>query len=246
MARFHDEFFKQKGTEHDEMICTIVSDAGLKWVANSLKSFDINDTLNRTIKLAECGEIGQYIAYGDLKVEGDYYKTVQCEYCANCGSNSCGFNNDGTLAYHYSRKETPHDIRLLTVTCPYKIQSVSCSFETEVICKNRDFIIGYADLVISDERTFKGTIVSKYEKGNTLTYTHIEYNNYLIDAKPTLEDMGAVLRQIKTYRAILNNVYRFKGVAIVTKSEVKNGTRKLAANEGVKILNYAELEAIVG
>lgn len=51
----------------------------------------------------------------------------------------------------------------------------------------------------------------------------------------------AVNGQIKTYRQNLETRKgKFTAVAIITKSEVTDGMRRLAENEGAKILNFAD------
>jgi hypothetical protein len=105
------------------------------------------------------------------------------------------------------------------------------NFSVEVLCRDGRYTVGYADLVIYDP----------YKNKSTSSYI-------LVEAKPTLYDLGGTLRQVKSYRRFLFFKYDYRGIgeylvenigtAIVTRSHPSPEVERLCANEGVKVITF--------
>lgn len=207
MSRFHDEFFKPRGSKHDDLIIRCVSD--------ELDNIVSNCTI-------------------------DYQKVI------------------GHL--HNQMLSDRVDIVSKTVK----------GYETEAIVKGRNgFILGYADLIIYLE--FGIGIRS----GQTIEDLKQRYGDYfyngckdeisspiqgfvVVEIKPTLDDIGAVIRQIKTYADSYNvdsnrEDPRFRGVyksqpcvgkCVVTQSKISNQVKKFLAHEGIDILALSQSERV--
>ena len=106
------------------------------------------------------------------------------------------------------------------------------NFSVEVLCRDGRYTVGYADLVIYDP----------YKSKNAASYI-------LVEAKPTLYDLGGTLRQVKSYRRFLYYKYdQYRGTGdylienigtiIVTRSHPSPEVERLCANEGIKIITF--------
>ena len=202
MSRFHDEFFQQKGTEHDDLIIRCVSE-----------------------------EIDNI-------------------------SSSCIINYHAVLNVVNHMSHSGMSDRIDIVSQKAK------GYETEAIVKGRNgFILGYADLIIYLEFEIG------LRTGHTLDDLKQKYGEYfynscikelsspvfgfvVVEVKPKLDDVGAVIRQIKTYadsyHANSNREDpRFRGVylpqpcvgkCIVTQSTTSEQVKKFLAHEEIGIL----------
>ena len=116
-------------------------------------------------------------------------------------------------------------------------------YQTEVVCRNGSFIVGYADLLFSvrPENPMKNLKVFSdnveispkfYNKNDSLlTYGTNEFS-ILVEVKPQIKDVGSITRQLKTYRELLSQSNIEKTV-IVTYSDISDGARMLLKNEGI-------------
>lgn len=113
--------------------------------------------------------------------------------------------------------------------CPQS--QIYTSFETEVICKSRnhrsEFILGYADIVIT---------VGDEENVSICSNPFVQI---LVEVKPELSDVGATLRQIKTYEDSLRRAPRFFK-AIVTYSKIDPDVVEYLDHEHVKVIVFEE------
>jgi len=139
MSRFHDEFFGQKGPQHDALVIKCVSNDGLQQILESLG------------------------LYAQAKIK----------------------------------------------------------YETEVICKSGQFIIGYADIYIqvfedgdcSDDLIEKRArrLINDFRLPEAEAYRSARRSitasstGILVECKPSVADFGAVIRQLKTYEDILKS-----------------------------------------
>ncbi|MFZ2471371.1 MAG: hypothetical protein WAW52_05440 [Methanothrix sp.] len=122
--------------------------------------------------------------------------------------------------------------------CDFSNLITNYKYETEVLCKSgNSFIIGYADLIFSWEMFFSETYVLANHPTNAV--------RYVIEAKPELTDVGAVLRQLKTYKATKERIWeadRWKIVpvymAIATYSSISDDVRAYLEHEGVKVVTF--------
>lgn len=181
MSRFHDEFFKQKGTEHDNLLIKFVSE------------------------LDDC----------DLVYDIQNY------------------------IYKYCKAKN------------YETSDYIEKYETEVLCKNGTFIIGYADVVFS--------VTLPHKNSNEYNPLPLKYQ-CIMEIKPQLTDAGAVLRQLKTYADILKIYDQFYYVKsqenpfadarrgrvipgnlmIVTKTKPDDSVINYLEHEGVRVIVFDE------
>lgn len=193
MSRFHDEFFKQKGTEHDKLLITCVSRSGLEKILDRIKP------------------------------------VTRCENFIKMGGNYKIW--DPVEGTRVERENT--------------IINLDEDYETEVICKNGNFIIGYADIVYT-------VLVTSAEDRDSFCLPH-RYQ-CVIEVKPKFDDAGAILWQLKTYADILgthakeyhthNGFNVLKGtvvpgnLVIVTYTDVPSDTIEYLAHEGVDVIKF--------
>jgi len=172
MTRFHDEFFKQKGTKHDELMFRCTSEEMLERIVAA--------------GWASCKDILP--------------------------------DNPTSL------RPTPEMV-----------------YETEQIVKNGTFIIGYVDMVIDvtypdcAERTTYNLHKSRWETSEPGDFSFRVY----VEAKPTITDVGAVMRQLKTYRATYRQVNRHEaesGMVIVTTTPLQDDAIQFLDHEGIGVI----------
>ncbi len=222
MSRFHDEFFRQKGPKHDELMLRCIE---------TIDTLAIHPPLETDkICLFECKN-SAYESLGLAPVGGQRYG---CEVCTR--------HNNCPIPY-YDKNTKAHVFKVTQIF----IRSEN-SFETEVICKSRDFIIGYADLVI--KTTAEGKLSTQLQYGGkecsvfpAMVQRRVYYT--IIEIKPEISDIGAVIRQLKTYKDSLLKQDGYKNsddvsLAIVTESEVKDSIKKYLEHEGIHIIRFAE------
>jgi hypothetical protein len=106
-------------------------------------------------------------------------------------------------------------------------------YETEVVCSNRgyktDFIIGYADIVLT------GRVPGANPHSSEYWYERVAV---VIEAKPILDDVGSTIRQLKTYEGCLRgNCAKFYK-AIVTYSNVRDDIKEYLAHEGIRLVVF--------
>lgn len=110
----------------------------------------------------------------------------------------------------------------------------SIDYETEVVCNNGNFIIGYADVLI----TIESKLIFKPDAFGTQEVN--TYHIIIIEVKPELMDIGSVLRQLKTYEQCIvaqnRNVKISKVIA--TYSEVSEDVKQYLLHEGVHVIKF--------
>lgn len=133
-------------------------------------------------------------------------------------------------------------------------------YETEVLCRNGTFIIGYADILIkvltdvSDDlekeisrRAHRLITDYRVPEAEAFRSARISLNDgradsgfrVLVECKPTLDDVGAVLRQLKTYESILYKGYGTFKKVIATYSAPSEDVINYLSHEGVKVVTFA-------
>jgi hypothetical protein len=105
------------------------------------------------------------------------------------------------------------------------------NYETEVIARNGTFIIGYADAVIklglAGSLEFTDGTLSTYEVSLRI----------LVEAKPMINSIGEVIRQLKTYKSILGP-YDPMVMVIVTYTELDADALAYLKNEGIYVVVF--------
>lgn len=206
MSRFHDEFFKQRGTRHDELMMEAVSNAGIEKILGE-KPVLKKQVVPKTAKaLMGTYYNGNPVLMWDL--ETDLPSNVKC-----------ALEQRGIeIEVHESITE-------------------KIDYETEVICRSGSFIVGYADILIKyriDNRAYGS--MDGYE-----VFRHLagDRKQVLVELKPTLDDVGAVLRQLKTYESILRGDDKLEKV-IVTYDQQNEDLIEYLKHEGVRLIRFEE------
>ncbi|MHA1929769.1 MAG: hypothetical protein ACTSV2_14445 [Candidatus Thorarchaeota archaeon] len=124
------------------------------------------------------------------------------------------------------------------------------SIEVKVNLPRSTFTIGWADLLL-----YGNTSLGYYEihkeydhitsekKDVKKSYKDILKFTILVEIKPKLDDIGAVIRQIKTYRNGLSDSSIFKIFClVVTYSSPPIDVVELLQHEGIKVLSLTPIE----
>lgn len=206
MSRFHDEFFKQRGTRHDKLMMKAVSKAGIEKILGEkpiLRKQEVPKTAN-----------------------------------ALMGKN---YNGDPVLVWDIETN-LPSHVKYALESTGIEIDVVErvtekIDYETEVICRSGSFIVGYADILIKyriDDRVYGN--MNGYETSQHLVG---DRKQVLVELKPALDDIGAVLRQLKTYESILRGDGKFEKV-IVTYDQQNEDLIEYLKHEGVRLIRFEE------
>jgi len=253
MAKFYDEFYKQEETGHDELVIRCITD-------ESIRGKIIPDTISfkGQMQVLNCGskhfpknsELPIYLVGkdGDItKITNEslwFYKNEYNNYkqkkqdCFDkdtCNKkDSCKWLNE----LYYKNEFFISERKEVEIKC-----NTEYKYQTEVVCRNGSFIVGYADLLFSvrPENPMKNLKVFSdnveispkfYNKNDSLlTYGTNEFS-ILVEVKPQIKDVGSITRQLKTYRELLSQSNIEKTV-IVTYSDISDGARMLLKNEGI-------------
>lgn len=240
MSRFHDEFFKQNGTGHDELLLKCLSEEGLDKIKSAL-SIEQEAVVPSNIDVWRCYLEGNKFEYRknaprldpcwgyslppdpkSNRIFGEYAYRKRCTHEDFCEDTKvCRFFKDGTSGE--------------TVKCalvPY-VESRIVNYKSEIIIDGgRGFVLGYADLLVDFIFHRKANVY--LPNGETWAAEASPYRTrVLIEVKPELRDVGAVLRQIKTYG-------RFIGgrLAIATYTLPSESILKFLAHEGVTVIVF--------
>lgn len=248
MSRFHDEFFRQGSPDHDKLMIKCTSEKGIQQIISQIdmekhKGLAINSLTcdwDRQITICQLKEgrtawRGIYEGYNSDKVPqiSEDYRT-QKKYCMLAYRNKCEHVEQCTLS-------EGNEPVTSNVVFSYQEEKTTKHYETEVICKNRDFIIGYADAVI--KTTYEGKIDAIIDKDWTWKKFH-DYKvevDILIEAKPMLTSIGEVIRQLKTYKSILerHKEYPIPMVPVITTySKPEPDAIEYIKNEGIYVVTF--------
>lgn len=139
---------------------------------------------------------------------------------------------------------------------PVKISTVpKYTFETEVVCRTgyqNNFVVGYADLVftVSFEKIKnvykpRGEIIDEkyYKELNNIRSDLFKQFKVLVEIKPQLKDIGSIIRQVKTYRELLDSKREppINRTVIVTYSTISDGARQLLNNENIDCITVDKI-----
>lgn len=206
MSRFHDEFFKQRGTRHDKLMMKAVSKSGIEKLLGEKPILETKD-VPKTAKACILKN------YNDEKV-------VVWELNKDNGPNVKSYLE--SIGTEIEVKESITE---------------KTEYETEVICKSGSFIIGYADIFI--KYNISRHAIGSLEGLDVSQYLGSDYKHVLVELKPQLDDIGAVLRQLKTYESILGREGRLEKV-IVTYDQQSEDLIEYLKHEGVRLIRFEE------
>lgn len=261
MSRFHDEFFRAGSPEHDALMIKCTSEKGIDKILNSI---DLSESIQKAFQeqtqrwtksitichLKENKKVAWRGAYLDWvreeqnvpHIRSSYISGGRKEVCDLADRKKCGHSSECAF---YSEGKRPYasEVGLLFEVLPEKI---SRSYETEVIVRNGNFIVGYADAVIKTSHPMR--IDATIEDGwawNNYGETAIDVD-ILVEAKPKLSSIGEVIRQLKTYKSLLQRVPPSSGSGyhipilpvIVTYTKLDNDAVFYIQNEGIKVVVF--------
>ena len=258
MSRFHDEFFRQGSPVHDALMIKCMSPGGIKKITDAVnlsqdilraagdaaRYFDRSVTicdLKDGRKMARRGESVPEIKYEFArKPDGktDWDRRIElCSRIRSCeNASECAFCRDNKPWYKKEVKFSYHVEEFLT----------KIDYETEVLVKNGNFILGYADGVI--KTTNKVALDAEIEADWVWEgFCSIQVDtDILIEAKPKITSIGEVIRQLKTYKSFLGRAnaetgYRIPMVpVIITYSNLETDALDYLGNEGIKVVVFEE------
>lgn len=263
MSRFHDEFFRQGSPVHDALmikcmqkdcihriIDTIDLSGQVLRTAPEVTRYWLNNrtvticTLNSGKQVAWKGEYRNQGVDGPRVTEdyhGDKGYLIKCSHYEKCKhASDCTHHGK-----EWKKENRPYP---KVVSFSYNIENLieKTSYETEVIARNGNFILGYADAVIriTSEITINAVIDpgwtwSKFESLQIET-------DILIEAKPKITSIGEVIRQLKTYRDSLHRVHGELGYpipmlpVIVTYTKLDSPALSYLKNENISVVVFEE------
>lgn len=254
MSRFHKEFFGEKSIEHDELVLKCLTEAGYKKILNIVEDIVCERYYPSLYKYLETPETIWICECADQVFCQRTNRQGWKDNKKYCQKNYPGATNSpGRCKYLTEPQKNEHD-RYPTIKAPGQVytgrlissekQEVGVTnYETEVICKNGNFIIGYADILLQI------TITNQLDLTITQDWIWDKYDSFtmtwgiIIEAKPVLKGFGAVLRQIKTYLETIGQQEpeRYLGV-IATYSDVSEQTREVLAKEKVFVAQFSKDE----
>lgn len=249
MSRFHEEFFKNGSPEHDKLMIRCLSSAGVKKVCDEIDTY--SEILRvygnkETVMLCSIGNNGERSAHNTTTeqcISKSYDDKMHCrlrfsdyrEACEYARERRCQLIENGALPID---KEVSKKI---------SISEIEISKETEVIIKNGSFILGYADALIN--LVYKGSV--DFEIEPKWTWKNAQEINrkirILIEAKPKVTSIGEVIRQLKTYRDIIEANDRHSGEGnriysvIVTYSVLNEDELEYLKNENISVVTFEQV-----
>lgn len=164
----------------------------------------------------------------------------------------------------YRRKGHKHDQLVIKCVSKSGIDAIlsiagrpddidTMDYETEVLCKKGNFIIGYADILIKisrnriecqkefDERfrvlTEEYRVPAAEARRSVRNYLQMKDHNYfvLVECKPALEDIGSAIRQLKTYEDAIKGEYDALKKVIATYDTPSEDVIEYLRHEGVSV-----------
>lgn len=207
MSKFHDEFFRNGSPAHDKLMIKCLSSAGIKKIRDEIDTY--SEILHiyggkKTVMICSTGENGEKSAR-NTTTERSLSKSYDGETC--CSSRFSSYRESCKYAIEKRCQLIERGILPIDkeVSKKINISEIEVSKETEVIIKNGTFIIGYADALL--DLTYKGNVDFEIEPGWTWKNANEidERVRILIEAKPKINSIGEVIRQIKTYRDIIKS-----------------------------------------
>ncbi|RLI96159.1 MAG: hypothetical protein DRP00_05790 [Candidatus Aenigmatarchaeota archaeon] len=246
VKKFYEEFSRKTTPEHDKLLLQCVSEQGLKKIIETIYPENTFEKIQYYETFYLCGARKGCRKEG--RVVTNFPKRFGISYCEDC--------------VYYDKKsaekwQKPEEIGKFNVHLIYQITERKCRwFKTEVICKTgRDFIVGYADLLILYELIGDciGVKSDVPEENAPREIYGPESNNeeilVLVEVKPKLDSLGTVIRQIKTYYDCLKETEyrrfhsegRFKK-AVVTYSDFSKDIYNLFLNEGIYLIKFPKQE----
>lgn len=236
MSKFHEEFLHQNSKNEDDLLEKCATPNGLKRILTDVGFF------KRAVMTGEKQPISIWIC----NISKPWCKRK--EKIAWGGEHPCSSYAD-ICKYAYLRYAdlpygTPdrltgikHSGKLVEVYPKgINIEEVTPSYESEVPCKHGNFFVGYADMEINvvAQRTATLPINNGWEWEDFALKEYRE--RVIVELKPKITNVGAVIRQVKTYMEILG----CRRGAVVTYSKLSRGKRELLKHESITPIQVGE------
>jgi hypothetical protein len=248
MSRFHDEFFRQGSPAHDALMIKCLSKKGIDGICAQLNVFQswiesrkrLHETSNISVMICALRDgcrtvrVGSTEKFLSTRSHGDHEK-----YCVLDNSYSDGCPGRLDCAFARDRSEFPTDRDVLPKV---SFNTVIRKKETEAIMRNGTFIIGYADAVI--DICCEMSVSLEIENGWIWENAINDENEIkiLVEAKPKLDSIGEVIRQLKTYMQCIyayGHHYDIRPV-IATYTKLNDDALEYLANEGISVVVFEE------
>jgi len=252
MPKFHDEFFRKGSPEEDKLVLRCLTPAGKLAIAKAVESaigeelvppqngaaygkrkVAVCDSKNtphckegKPTMVAHHGEFGER---GLVCAVSSPYSTaweVKCEYF------------DKTTPYtKVSAKLLPHGQETVDALLFVRESEFKIDHETEVLCRNNGFIVGYADLVLRLSGLLKLSAKIKDDwTWKDFDTVPLGETKIVVEVKPEIKQCLQVLRQLKTYMEML----RIHRGAIATYSALDKDTIELLKHEKIAVVKFDE------
>ncbi|MCK9568703.1 hypothetical protein M0R72_07170 [Candidatus Pacearchaeota archaeon] len=238
MSKFHEEFFKAGSPKHDKLMIKTLSEDGIKRVLDAIDIDTVvyNDRkrqlyLNEKYTVCERSDKTMTIYSGWS--DGYNREIPTIGYDNRCNFYGCSCQSICTKT-----------IRQIEAKPTLENISVKHSYETEVIARSGNFIIGYADAIIRSLYSGDVCVDLGYSKPYVKGQFELQADT-LIEAKPELNSIGDVLRQLKTYNSLLRRTLPNRSViipmrmVITTYTELDKDSLDYLEHEGVKVVTFA-------
>lgn len=244
MGRLTARSFDQRTPDHDALLCECTTKEGAEnIILQSIEEFFTGEFLKGTM-LNAMWHLKELLYRGVLK-----YPKLR----GKLGDDLRLFDHYLQLFNHIKYEtdiEKLGDDLWLFDHLKYE-KDIEYNYEVEkLVMKSDRDLFGYADLIIDYNVVIKpyfvfGELSLVFGEGPETDTSKIwlgydpitikKHGTILVELKPYIRDIGAVLRQVKTYRDYLPNI---TNTVIATFSEVSDNIRQLAQNENVIIVAF--------
>ena len=251
MSRFHDEFFRQGSPAHDALMIKCLSKAGIEKILSTVdiaKQVTTCHEKNQEIIICNLDDGRRCARPGVLEnnINVGYGGKVCCQnyQCTQRDKHNCIYQNS-----NWNPEFKPVQVVVPGVV---EITNISQKAETEALVKNGTFIIGYADAII--DLTYNINVsyqlddIWRMDGGSFQPRVRV-----LVEAKPKITSIGEVIRQLKTYKDIIQRVcttttgwisggYEMLPVfpVIATYSKLQDDALEYLKNEGITVAVFEE------
>lgn len=256
MSRFHDEFFRQGSPAHDALMIKCLSKAGIEKILSTVDiATHVTSAHKKPQEIVVCQLVGGRCAYvGKLEdnVREGYHRGHQTVMCHKIWDGKCKYSREDQCIFENSHWNPECKPVQAFIPSTVEIINVDQKAETEALVKNGTFIIGYADAIID----LAYNINVSYQLDDNWRMDGGSFQprvRVLVEAKPKITSIGEVIRQIKTYKDIIQQVrtasagwvsggYEILPVfpVIATYSKLQDDALEYLKNEGITVAVFEE------
>lgn len=254
-SRFHKEFYKEASAKHDKLILSCITKEGLKKIALAIGLNDIKRKFEQDGIF--CGKRAIYYCGRNkiIQTEKNWgcasVKEEEVQYCEHLDRERL-LEQLRSERYYLPKEGLNETVKsFLKYVGPslkpykvcfhthYKAVGYNAKYNTEVLMKNGNFIVGYADLIIRygvklrfEMATRPNIVIENYKPEKEEI---IERHHVLVEGKPNLSSFGAVIRQIKTYKECCKSKPK---LVIATYIKPEKEILEVFKNEGISVVSF--------